>query len=66
MEADAASPCAMSNGSLLYKYRTTLTEFKNNTKPSKEVKYDASKTYFTLYIPETMTSAWMKKYVADY
>lgn len=66
MEADAASPCAMSNGSLLYKYRTTLTEFKNNTKPSKEVKYDASKTYFTLYIGDYDSSAWMKKYVADY
>ena len=66
MEADAASPCAMSNGSLLYKYRTTLAEFKNNTKPSKEVKYDASKTYFTLYIGDYDSSAWMKKYVADY
>lgn len=66
MEADAASPCAMSNGSLLYKYRTTLTEFKNNNAPTTEVTYDASKTYFTLYVGDYDSSAWMKKYVADF
>ncbi len=66
MEADAASPCAMSNGSMLYKYRSTLTEFKNNNQPAETIEYDSSKTYYTLYVGDYDSSAWMKKYVASY
>ena len=51
MEADAAHPCSMSNGSLMYKYRATATEYKNtDTKEEDMLTFDSSKRYFTIYV----------------
>ena len=67
MEADAAHPCSMSNGSFMYKYRVTATEFKNtDTKQEDMLTFDSNKRYFTMYVGDYDSSAWMKKYVFDY
>lgn len=67
MEADAAHPCSMSNGSLMYKYRATATEYKNtDTKEEDMLTFDSSKRYFTIYVGDYDSSAWMKKYVYDF
>lgn len=67
MEADAAHPCSMSNGSFMYKYRVTATEFKNtDTKEEDMLTFDSSKRYFTIYVGDYDSSAWMKNYLANF
>ncbi len=62
MEADAAPDSEMTNGSVYYKYVPLLSKFEN-TKPTTEMKYDNSKYYFTFYIGDYDSSAWMKRWV---
>ena len=62
MEADAADLAEMTNGSVYYKYVPTLEKFEN-TKPATDMKYDNNKYYFTMYIGDYDSSAWMKEYV---
>ncbi|MBR3844579.1 MAG: hypothetical protein IKM39_03635 [Clostridia bacterium] len=62
MEADAANLDQMTNGSAYYKYVPVLSKFEN-TKPATEMKYDNSKYYFTVYVGDYDSSAWMKQYV---
>ncbi len=62
MEADAADLADMTNGSAYYKYVPTLSKFEN-TKPATNMKYDNNKYYFTMYIGDYDSSAWMKEYV---
>lgn len=67
MEADAAHPCSMSNGSFMYKYRVTATEFKNtDTKEEDMLTFDSNKRYFTMYVGDYDSSAWMKNYLANF
>ncbi len=65
MEADAAHPCSMSNGSAYYKYCSTTTEFKNS-EPAEKMTFDSSKRYFTIYVGDYDSSAWMKQYIKQY
>ena len=62
MEADAADLAEMTNGSVYYKYVPTVEKYEN-TKPATNMKYDDSKYYFTMYIGDYDSSAWMKQYV---
>ena len=62
LEADAADIAEMTNGSAYYKYVPTLEKFEN-TKPATNMKYDNNKYYFTMYIGDYDSSAWMKEYV---
>ena len=62
LEADAADLAEMTNGSVYYKYVPTLEKFEN-TKPATNMKYDNNKYYFTMYIGDYDSSAWMKEYV---
>ncbi len=62
MEADASPLAEMTNGSVYYKYVPTLGKFEN-TKPATNMKYDNGKYYFTMYIGDYDSSAWMKEYV---
>lgn len=67
MEADAAHPCSMSNGSLMYKYRITASEFKNSdVKQEDMLTFDSNNRYFTIFVGDYDSSAWMKKYVFNY
>ena len=58
-EADAAGTCKMSNGSVYYKYRVPENmEFKNN-RPA-EMTFDENTHYFTIYMGDYDSSAWLK------
>ncbi len=58
-EADAAGLCSMSNGSVYYKYRINKDfEFKNN-RPD-PMTYDPDVHYFTIYMGDYDSSAWLK------
>ncbi len=61
MEADAAQPAAMTNGSVYYKFVPSKAAYKNN-QPDNSVKYDRNTYYFTVYMGDYDSSAWMKKY----
>ncbi len=62
MEADAADLAEMTNGSVYYKYVPLLSEFKN-TEPATKKVYNSNTYYFTFYIGDYDSSAWMKEYV---
>ena len=58
-EADAAGLCQMSNGSVYYKYRVDKDfEFENNR--PEEMTFDENVHYFTIYMGDYDSSAWMK------
>ena len=63
-EADAAQPCYMLNASVYYKYIPTVEKYENNT-PKKMV-FDEDTYYFTLYLGDYDSSAWMKRWVTEY
>ncbi len=63
-EADAAHPVSMSNGSVFYKY-TVADKFVNN-KTAKVTSYNSNVHYLTLFIGDYDSSAWLKKYVAEF
>ncbi len=62
MEADASPDSEMTNGSAYYKYVPLLSKFENS-KPTTNMTYDNSKYYFTFYIGDYDSSAWMKRWV---
>lgn len=62
LEADAANPCYMSNGSVYYKYVTKVKKFENSHKY-----YDPDVAYFNnmnhymcMYMGDYDSSAWLK------
>ncbi len=63
-EADAAHPVSMSNGSVFYKY-TIINEIKNN-KTAKVTNYNPNVHYWTIYVGDYDSSAWLKNYVAQF
>ena len=64
-EADAAHPCWMSNGSAYYKYKSTVERFVSN-RPAKKQTFDESVCYFTFYVGDYDSSAWLKTHVANF
>lgn len=64
MEADAAHPAEMTNGSAYYKYVPLLAEYKNNA-PAQTLTYDKNIHYFTIYVGDYDSSAWTKQYVYE-
>lgn len=66
-EADAAQPASMTNGSVYYKYVPRYAEYDN-----KREEYDAGVTYsddtlyFTIYMGDYDSSAWLKTYVNNF
>ena len=62
-EADAAHPCKITNASLYSKY--PRANFYNNSKPKKRLIYDPNKIYFTMYMGDYDSSAWLKLYIPD-
>ncbi|MBR5798351.1 MAG: hypothetical protein IKY29_05310, partial [Clostridia bacterium] len=63
-EADAAHPAWMTNASVYCQYEMTTTSFENNDSPLEEV-YDENVKYFTIYIGDYDSSAWLKEMVPD-
>ncbi len=63
-EADAAHPCSMFNGSFMYKYVPRTKQYQNNKK-SESIAYDSSTYYYTIYVGDYDSSAWLKKHIYD-
>ena len=61
-EADAAQPAWMTNASVYCQYTPTVKEYVNNDSPLTEV-YDENVRYFTVYIGDYDSSAWLKEMV---
>lgn len=63
-EADAAHPCSMYNGSFMYKYIPRTKQYENNKK-SESIMFDANTYYYTIYVGDYDSSAWLKKHIYD-
>jgi len=61
-EADAAHPASMANGSFYYKYRFCRDNFKNNH-VKEDIKFDPDVHYYTVYMGDYDSSAWLKHHV---
>ncbi|MBR3844005.1 MAG: hypothetical protein IKM39_00685, partial [Clostridia bacterium] len=61
-EADAAHPCSMTNGSFYYKYVPRYKEYETNKKAD-NITYDPNTYYYTLYIGDYDSSAWLKQHM---
>jgi hypothetical protein len=60
-EADAAQPNKIANASIYYKYPMQKTY--NNSKPKKALTFDKNIIYFTMYMGDYDSSAWLKQYM---
>ena len=63
-EADAWNPSWMTNASVYCQYEMTTEEFVNSESPVEEV-FDDRVRYFTVYIGDYDSSAWLKLMVPD-
>ena len=63
-EADAWSPSWMTNASVYCQYEMTTKEFVNNDSPMSEI-YEENVRYFTVYIGDYDSSAWLKLMVPE-
>lgn len=63
-EADAWNPSWMTNASVYCQYEMTTEEFENNDPPEPE-DYDRKVRYFTVYLGDYDSSAWLKLMVPD-
>ncbi len=61
-EADAAHPCSMYNGSFMYKYIPRAKQYQNNKK-SESVAFDSNTYYYTIYVGDYDSSAWLKQHI---
>ena len=64
-EADAAHPAWMTNASLYCSYESTVEYYDNNKSDESEM-FDEKVRYFTIYMGDYDSSAWLKKYVPAY
>lgn len=64
-EADAAHPCSMYNGSFMYKYIPRAKQYTNNKKVDNDMVYDFTTSYYTIYVGDYDSSAWLKKHIYD-
>ncbi len=66
MEADAAHPCYMTNGSVYTQYKLSKKVFKNNHTPQQPGKlFDPGTKYFTVYMGDYDSSAWLKAHIPE-
>jgi hypothetical protein len=61
-EADAAHPSWMTNGSVYCQYEPTVTTYENNEPPA-PITFEENVRYFTVYIGDYDSSAWLKNRV---
>ena len=63
-EADAQAPAAMTNGSAYYKYVPLQAQYDNKRSAyDPGVTYDPDTLYFTVYVGDYDSSAWLKQWV---
>ncbi|MBR4868636.1 MAG: hypothetical protein IKU10_05720 [Clostridia bacterium] len=61
-EADAAHPASMTNGSVMYKYIPMVEKYENNV-PSEKLTYNSNTYYYTIYVGDYDSSAWLKQHI---
>ncbi len=61
-EADAASPASMTNGSVYYKYVPKHKKYQNNHQ-QETVSFDPETFYYTIYVGDFDSSAWLRQHV---
>ncbi len=64
-EADAAHPAWMSNASLFTQYKLSESGYKNN-RPAEKLTFDKDTIYYTVYMGDYDSSAWLKEHVAEF
>lgn len=64
-EADAAHPAWMSNGSVYTQYKLSSEAYENN-RPKEKLTFDPDTVYWTIYLGDYDSSAWLKKHVANF
>ena len=65
-EADAATLTSMTNGSVYYKYVPKKTKYTNNTTPLENVTFNKNTFYYTIYVGDYDSSAWVKNLIPEY
>ncbi|MBQ9415667.1 MAG: hypothetical protein IJU20_02360 [Clostridia bacterium] len=64
MEADAASPAYLTNASVYSQYKLAKTTYENNHQmQNPDKKFDSKTKYFTIYIGDYDSSAWLKYHI---
>ncbi len=61
-EADAAHPSWMTDASVYCQYRSTVEQYENNEPPAPQT-FEENVRYFTVYIGDYDSSAWLKEMV---
>ena len=64
-EADAAHPAWMTNASIYCQYESSYEYYDNNESDAGEI-FDKKVRYFTIYMGDYDSSAWLKQYVPAY
>lgn len=68
-EADAAHPSSMTNGSAFYKYVPVVEKYENKFEEYYEtsgLKYSDDTHYYTIYVGDYDSSAWLKEHVYEF
>ncbi|MBR4282500.1 MAG: hypothetical protein IKT35_02170, partial [Clostridia bacterium] len=65
-EADAAGMTAMTNGSAYYKYVLKKAKYTNNTTPLENLTFNKNTFYYTIYVGDYDSSAWLKTLIPGY
>ena len=65
-EADAAGMTAMTNGSVYYKYVPKKAKYTNNTTPLENLTFNKNTFYYTIYVGDYDSSAWLKTLIPGY
>jgi hypothetical protein len=64
-EADAAHPAWMSNASMYTQYKLSHDTY-TNTEPTEKLTFDENTIYYTIYMGDYDSSAWLKTHVAEF
>lgn len=64
LEADCAHPCCMTNASM-YAYYPLEAKYENN-RPTQKLTFDKKTRYFTVYVGDYDSSAWLKYVIPDF
>ena len=62
-EADAAHPAWMTNASVYSQYQLDTSKLKNNTEPAQDISFSSDTRYFTIYMGDYDSGAWMKNHI---
>ena len=68
-EADAAHPSSMTNGSAFYKYVPMVEKYENKFEDyykTSGLKYSDDTYYYTIYVGDYDSSAWLKEHVYEF